>query len=108
MRNSSRSPAGACRWDQVLREGAGGRGWRECGSAGRRGVDEGPRSVSEAARADSREQEQASACAAGWGGESKHSGVGGLAVRARASAAARVAWEHGVPGAGGAAGRAGE
>jgi hypothetical protein len=68
-------------------------------------VDEGPRSVSEAAQADSREQEQASASAAGRGRESKYRGVGGLAGRARASAATRVAWASGLPGAGGAAGR---
>ena len=68
-------------------------------------MDEGPRSVSEAAQADSREQEQASASAAGRGGESKYRGVGGLAGRARASAATRVAWASGLPEAGGAAGR---
>ena len=68
-------------------------------------MDEGPRSVSEAAQADSREQEQASASAAGRGRESKYRGVGGLTGRARASAATRVAWASGLPGAGGAAGR---
>ena len=65
-------------------------------------MDEGPRSVSEAAQADLREQEQASASAAGRGRESKYRGVGGLAGRARASAATRVAWASGLPGAGGA------